>query len=165
MWFGRECWPAFLNPTVTQIPAGHGTTGTWEQTVNNYAANSTSCDFVSYFQVKIPSSGYTCCDPGYILTATANGNQCVAKTAGANCTTPGFDGSCPPGTEPNGSGLCCGGESACEAYGWYWNFTTGHCQEEPWYCEMAPQVCGQGLAWNFDHCHAKETLLRLSSTY
>jgi hypothetical protein len=34
------------------------------------------------------------------------------------CTTPGFNGSCPPGTTPNGSGLCCaggaiGGECPC----------------------------------------------------
>ena len=29
------------------------------------------------------------------------------STAGATCTTPGFDGSCPPGSTPNGFGLCC----------------------------------------------------------
>lgn len=135
--FGRECWPAFLTPTVTQIPASHGTTGVWEQTVNNYAASSTSCDFVSYYQVKIPSSGYTCCDSGYILTATANGNQCVAITAGGNCTTPGFDGSCPPGTVPNGSGLCCSSDSGtcgstafinkCYMYGGDYDFLSCTC--------------------------------------
>ena len=27
----------------------------------------------------------------------------------AGCTTPGWDGSCPSGTYPDGSGLCCGG--------------------------------------------------------
>ena len=27
--------------------------------------------------------------------------------AGDSCTTPGFDGSCPPGSNPNGTGLCC----------------------------------------------------------
>lgn len=26
---------------------------------------------------------------------------------GTSCTTPGWDGSCPPGTSPDGSGLCC----------------------------------------------------------
>jgi len=30
-----------------------------------------------------------------------------ATSAGSNCTTPTFDGSCPIGTTPNGSGLCC----------------------------------------------------------
>jgi hypothetical protein len=31
----------------------------------------------------------------------------LSSTAGGSCTTPAFDGSCPIGTSPNGSGLCC----------------------------------------------------------
>jgi len=31
----------------------------------------------------------------------------LSATAGGTCTTPAFDGSCPIGTTPNGSGLCC----------------------------------------------------------
>lgn len=31
----------------------------------------------------------------------------LASSAGSNCTTPTFNGSCPIGTTPNGSGLCC----------------------------------------------------------
>jgi hypothetical protein len=31
----------------------------------------------------------------------------LAPTAGSNCTTPSFNGSCPIGSTPNGSGLCC----------------------------------------------------------
>ena len=31
----------------------------------------------------------------------------LAATAGGNCTTPSFNGTCPIGTRPNGSGLCC----------------------------------------------------------
>lgn len=31
----------------------------------------------------------------------------IPPAEGGGCTTPGFDGSCPPGTVPNGSGLCC----------------------------------------------------------
>ena len=31
----------------------------------------------------------------------------LAPTAGGNCTTPAFNGTCPIGTTPNGSGLCC----------------------------------------------------------
>lgn len=31
----------------------------------------------------------------------------LSASAGSNCTTPAFDGSCPIGTSPNGSGLCC----------------------------------------------------------
>jgi hypothetical protein len=101
--FGRECWPQFKTPTVTQTSAIHGTAGIWEQTVYNYSADSTSCYFISYIQVKIPSSGYTCCDPGYVLT----GSGCVAESSGGNCTTAGWNGDCPPGTEPDGYGWCC----------------------------------------------------------
>jgi len=82
--FGRECWPQFLTPTVLQTSAIHGTASIWEQTVNNYSALSTSCYFISYIQVKIPSSGYTCCDAGYILTE----NGCVASSGGGGeCST------------------------------------------------------------------------------
>ena len=31
----------------------------------------------------------------------------LAPTASRNCTTPSFDGTCPVGTTPNGTGLCC----------------------------------------------------------
>ena len=31
----------------------------------------------------------------------------LAPTASRNCTTPSFDGTCPIGTTPNGTGLCC----------------------------------------------------------
>ncbi|HKG58618.1 MAG TPA: hypothetical protein VKB05_02485 [Pyrinomonadaceae bacterium] len=31
----------------------------------------------------------------------------LASVAGGTCTTPAFDGTCPIGTTPNGSGLCC----------------------------------------------------------
>jgi hypothetical protein len=31
----------------------------------------------------------------------------LSSTAGGSCTTPAFDGTCPIGTSPNGSGLCC----------------------------------------------------------
>jgi hypothetical protein len=33
--------------------------------------------------------------------------SCALATAGNNCTTPAFNGTCPIGTSPNGSGLCC----------------------------------------------------------
>jgi len=32
---------------------------------------------------------------------------CNLASAGGTCTTPSFDGTCPAGTQPNGSGLCC----------------------------------------------------------
>ena len=39
----------------------------------------------------------------------------LGATAGGQCTTPAFDGTCPIGTSPNGTGLCCfdSNESRC----------------------------------------------------
>jgi hypothetical protein len=37
----------------------------------------------------------------------------LAATAGGNCTTPSFNGTCPIGTRPNGSGLCCFSSTGC----------------------------------------------------
>jgi hypothetical protein len=38
----------------------------------------------------------------------AEGYKCnLSSSAGGSCTTPAFDGTCPIGTSPNGSGLCC----------------------------------------------------------
>jgi len=44
--------------------------------------------------------------------------SCALATAGNMCTTPSFNGTCPIGTTPNGSGLCCfssGGATNCNA--------------------------------------------------
>jgi hypothetical protein len=38
---------------------------------------------------------------------------CNLSNAGSNCTTPAFDGTCPIGTTPNGSGLCCSKTNSC----------------------------------------------------
>jgi len=38
---------------------------------------------------------------------------CNLATAGGNCTTPSFNGTCPIGTVPNGSGLCCSTTTSC----------------------------------------------------
>ncbi len=57
------------------------------------------------------------------------------STAGGNCTTPSFNGSCPPGSSPNGSGLCCFNSNTCGLtlinkcymYGGDYDFTTCTC--------------------------------------
>ncbi|HJU91312.1 MAG TPA: hypothetical protein VJ656_00135 [Pyrinomonadaceae bacterium] len=38
---------------------------------------------------------------------------CNLATAGGNCTTPSFNGTCPIGSTPNGSGLCCFTSTTC----------------------------------------------------
>jgi hypothetical protein len=45
--------------------------------------------------------------------AHAVSNTCNLASAGGSCTTPGFNGTCPPGSTPNGSGLCCFSDSNC----------------------------------------------------
>lgn len=45
------------------------------------------------------------------------------------CTTPEWAGGCPPGTAPNGFGMCCG-QGGCEANGFFWNLTTNNCQRD-----------------------------------
>lgn len=37
----------------------------------------------------------------------AHRHSCRLPGGGANCTTPGINGSCPPGTVPDGFGMCC----------------------------------------------------------
>jgi hypothetical protein len=64
--------------------------------------------------------------------------SCALATAGNMCTTPSFNGTCPIGTTPNGSGLCCfssGGTTDCNAtfasrcmrYGGEYDFLTCTC--------------------------------------
>jgi hypothetical protein len=48
--------------------------------------------------------------------AVTNNCKLWDGSTGANCTTPGFDGSCPLGSSPNGTGLCCfSTTSSCSA--------------------------------------------------
>lgn len=75
-----------------------------------------------------------------VLTHTCG----VGATAGGSCTTPSFDGSCPPGSSPNGTGLCCfsGGQSCgsltfinkCYMYGGDYDFLSCTC--------LGCDVCG-----------------------
>jgi hypothetical protein len=50
--------------------------------------------------------------------------------SGGGCTTAGWDGSCPPGTYPNESGMCCsdgGGDAGLCDMGCSWSFAEGQC--------------------------------------
>lgn len=63
--------------------------------------------------------------------------SCALATAGSMCTTPAFDGTCPIGTSPNGSGLCCFSSSTnscnttfasrCMRFGGEYEFLTCTC--------------------------------------
>ena len=69
----------------------------------------------------------------------------LSATAGGSCTTPSFNGTCPIGTTPNGSGLCCTSSTGtgncgtafankCMMYGGEYDFFTCRC----WGCD----TCG-----------------------
>jgi len=62
------------------------------------------------------------CD-GTVIPALVRNQQfnCHSTIAEGGCTTPGFDGSCPPGTVDNGFGMCCttspeGGGLICDVF-------------------------------------------------
>lgn len=72
------------------------------------------------------------------------------------CTTPTFTGSCPPGTMPNGSGLCCSIQNSCNTtfsstcylYGGDYDYTTCNCFDCD-YCGGSPiliDINGDGFA-------------------
>ena len=45
--------------------------------------------------------------------AVTNTCNLSSSSGGGSCTTPSFNGTCPPGSTPNGSGLCCFSGSNC----------------------------------------------------
>jgi hypothetical protein len=84
---GNQCWPEFDIAIITHGRDAQGRqTWKWEKTIHNknlYCQRAGSRTF---------RMDYTC--PSQLAE---------------NCTTAGFDGSCPSGTYPN-NGMCCSGE-------------------------------------------------------
>ena len=127
------CYPDFYSPTWEEMADG---TAYWDQ--------RTRPKFAVFNGLCLTNS---------VENRHRVGHRC-GGVAGNNCTTPGFDGSCPPGTSPDSSGLCCasGTPQLCEALSMYWNFSSANCQSDPWYCDQEPQVCSGGTAWSFEQC-------------
>lgn len=82
---------------------------------------------------------------------------CNLSSAGGSCTTPSFNGTCPIGTTPNGSGLCCFTSTGncgltfankCMMYGGDYDFSSCTCLGCD-YCGGSPviiDVAGNGIA-------------------
>jgi len=86
---------------------------------------------------------------------------CALASAGGSCTAPALDGTCPIGTVPNGSGLCCfssgaGGTSSCNTtfasrcmrFGGDYDFLSCTCLGCD-YCGGSPiiiDIAGDGIA-------------------
>ena len=85
----EACYPAFYTPYWDD----NGTSAEWNQITYAGVISNGSC-----------STGSTAWRHHYSHTC---------GTVAGDCTTPGFDGSCPPGTAPNGSGMCCSTGSSC----------------------------------------------------
>ncbi len=117
-WFtDTECYPSFNQPGWTDIPTRNETwffQGVRHSNYNDVADNGTC---VLENEVRYHFHKHTCgrADDG----------------GSGSCTTPGFDGGCPPGTMPNGSGMCCSADSpgSCEALGYFWDAGAQVCQD------------------------------------
>ena len=110
------CYPGFTIPTFMDEEPG---TGRWQQKAYNgfLVAIQDGSSFLSCansFDGELFTVGHTC-----------------QRAGDGNCTTPGFDGSCPPGTMPNGSGMCCSADSPgnCEALGFFWDWGGQVCRD------------------------------------
>src|SRR6267142_5947473 len=46
-------------------------------------------------------------------------------------------------------------QQECENAGLFWNFSNSTCQEDPWYCDQEPQICGPGRTWSDETCQCE----------
>jgi hypothetical protein len=104
---GRICYPEFGAPTFVDEEPG---TGRWKQKTQDRKL------------VWAGDGRFIGCGNGLTAEVYTAGHTCRSAGAGV-CTTPGFDGGCPPGTMPNGSGMCCSADTpgSCEALGFLWD--------------------------------------------
>ncbi len=147
---GANVMCGYVNETISQDAYGQN------------SSLPTLCDVLVVAGIYCFSCVEQQCPEDYIWSRGAC--ACVPMETPA-CTTPGWDGSCPPGTEPDGNGWCCG-QGGCDQNHFFWNFTTNDCHRTPqsqvqcdvfdWYwnftnstCVSAPAVgnCGGGPDW------------------
>jgi len=48
-------------------------------------------------------------------------------------------------------------QSECQTNGYSWNFSTGTCQEDPWYCDQQSLSCGPNRWWDWETCQCQGT--------
>jgi hypothetical protein len=89
---------------------------------------------------------------------TAQEGSGTYSTGGMNCTTPTFNGSCPPGFFPNNFGMCCSSDARleCQAFGWFFNGQDdGSCHSPYEVCLDAQYECFAGQEWNIFSCRCQ----------
>lgn len=79
-------------------------------------------------------NAYDACPSGYRKNSSTG---CCDRIEQLACTTPGWDGSCPLGTYPDGSGLCCRSSSCTNTWAIQKCFTLGE-GWDPALCRCAP---------------------------
>jgi hypothetical protein len=104
--FKLNCRPAFRPPTF--VDDGRGS-AVWKQ----YTHHGMISD-----PLGMPPGCSNVLDPEEWRV----GHTCQRSGTG-NCTTPGFNGGCLPGTMPDGTGMCCTADEpiSCEALGYFWD--------------------------------------------
>ena len=133
---GSSVMAGYVNETTSTSPYQHN------------RSMPTVCDVI------VVSGLYCSCIPtecpeDYVWSASSC--SCEPMTD-ISCTTPGWDGSCPPGTTPNGFGMCCG-QGGCELNGFFWNFSNNTCGDNPPpVCDQEPMECGAWHYWNDETC-------------
>jgi hypothetical protein len=111
---GEICWPSFEPPTFVDDGLG---TARWTQIPHSgeltYALEPVSGRYTATCSNRLKE---------VVEQDWTVGHTCQRAGTGS-CTTPGFNGGCPPGTMPNGSGMCCsaGDPTSCEALGFVWD--------------------------------------------
>ena len=137
----RSVFSTHVNKAAEKVETATGPRGTSITCHTGYGITTTRC-FFSNCEVELIWSGS---GPGMRASGGDVWNSEVIHThhcnippaPGGNCTTPGFNGTCPPGTSPDpSSGLCCsssGGScstpfiSKCFMYGGDFDFFSCTC--------------------------------------
>jgi hypothetical protein len=127
---GSSVMAGFVNETTSNDP------------YSDNRSMPTLCDVAVVAGLYCLLCNPTDCQEDYIWSDVS----CSCEPMGdISCTTPGWDGSCPPGTTSNGFGMCCG-QGGCEHNGYFWNFSNSNCQTTP----STPVQCDVANGyWNF----------------
>jgi hypothetical protein len=131
---GLKCYPTFYDPSLR----------TW--TSNGFYQGEMS---EQAYNGQYPTMGNcTAVAPARIVRTPVRSCGQVAMGGGRSCTTPGFDGSCPYGTYPDGAGMCCpeGGTGSCQPVqcfnGQYFDMNTCACRNSS---PVLVDVAGDGF--------------------
>jgi len=99
-------------------------------TVGGYTTGRIATERVEV-RCKPTSVGGACSSKLVVNDLTTCPTPTPTPTSGGACTTYAINGSCPPGTMPDGTGMCCsaGDPASCEALGFFWDSGEQVCRD------------------------------------